>query len=84
MENLLPNYENAVIPNDKIFGYCLNLNHERGRHKARDFKQVFGITANDGEILKNTILNELKNFEIINKVENIFGTLFTIPLTIQG
>lgn len=82
MVNLLPNYENAVIPNDKIFGYCLNLNHERGRHKARVFKQVFGITANDGEILKKTILHGLKKNEVINKVENIFGTLFTIPMTI--
>ena len=61
----LPNYENAVIPNDKIVGYCLNLNHERGRHKARVFKQVFGITANDGEILKNTILNE-RWIQVIN------------------
>jgi hypothetical protein len=82
MVNLLPNYKNATIPDDKIYGYCLNLNHERGRHKARVFKKVFGITANNGEILKRAILQELKSFEVTNKIENIFGTLFTISMTI--
>jgi len=37
---LLPNYEQAEIPDEKIFGYCLNPFHERGKHKAKIFQQV--------------------------------------------
>ena len=80
--SLLPNYQNAVVQNDKIYSYCLNINHERGRHKAQVFKQALGITVKDAELLKNSILDNLKNFKVTNKVENIFGTLFTIPMTI--
>jgi hypothetical protein len=41
----LPNYEKAIIPDEKIYDYCLNPNHERGKHKARVFKKGFWIDA---------------------------------------
>ena len=47
---LLPNYSKALIPDEKIYDYCLNASHERGQHKAKVFRQVFGITSEDGEI----------------------------------
>ncbi len=66
----LPNYQNAVIPNEKIYDYCLNTTHERGQHKARVFRQVFGITVDDGEILKLAILQEIDKFEAAAVIEN--------------
>ncbi len=61
--NLLPNFEKAIIPNEKIFGYCLNPIHERGQHKAKVFRQVFGITQADGQVLKKAILEQIDNME---------------------
>lgn len=30
----LPNAENAFVDIEKLRGYCLNLSHPRGKHKA--------------------------------------------------
>jgi len=80
---LLPNYANAIIPDEKIFDYCLNPNHERGQHKAKVFRQVFGIAAKDGELLKSAIRAQLHKFEISTETENKFGKIFTLPMKIS-
>ncbi len=80
--NLLPNYQLAEIPDEKIYGYCLNSLHERGKHKARIFRQVLGISAKDGEILKSEIISNLQISEVRNIRENIHGTIYTVPLKI--
>ena len=80
---LLPNYRNAIIPDEKIYDYCLNPNHERGQHKAKVFRQVFGITAEDGELLKSAILFQLDKYEITTETENKFGKIFTLPMKIS-
>ncbi|HXG48805.1 MAG TPA: hypothetical protein VNO52_14360, partial [Methylomirabilota bacterium] len=33
----LPNGERAIVDIQKLTAYCLNLQHTRGRHKARVF-----------------------------------------------
>lgn len=79
---LLPNYKNAVISDQKIYDYCLNTNHERGQHKAKVFRQVFGISREDGEVLKLAILAQLDKFEVVSEIENKYGKLFTLPMKI--
>ena len=79
---LLPNYQQAEIPDEKISGYFLNPLHERGKHKARIFRQIFGITADNGELLKAEILKNLQKCEITNIHENSHGTIYTVPLKI--
>lgn len=79
----LPNYEYAFIPDEKISGYCLNTNHERGSHKARVFKQVLGISSKDAELLKSTILQQLDKFEITSVKENKYGKIFSLPMKIS-
>lgn len=48
----LPNGDEAIIDLEKLQNYCLNLSHPRGRHKARVFKAVLGISAEDSEIVQ--------------------------------
>ena len=57
----LPNAENAFVDIEKILNYCLNQTHERGKHKARLFASVLGITAKDSEQLKQLFLMEAKH-----------------------
>lgn len=78
--NLLPFIENAEIPEDKLLGYCLNTNHERGKHKANVFYLTFGITEKEANLLKNAILSSLTKFEVTQIRENNFGKIYTIPL----
>ncbi|MEB3273389.1 MAG: hypothetical protein VKJ85_06355 [Prochlorothrix sp.] len=40
----LPNGNHAIIPRQKLTLYCLNPNHSSGKHKARVFKAILGIT----------------------------------------
>lgn len=78
----LPNFENAIIPNDKIFDYCLNEKHERGKHKARVFKSVFGIEVENGEILKVAILEQMSISKFTEIAESKFGIKYTVPMEI--
>jgi hypothetical protein len=81
--SLLPYHRNAIIPDEKIYDYCLNENHDRGKHKARVFKSTFGINVKDGELLKSAILNELSRSEITEVTENIYGRKYTLPMVIS-
>jgi hypothetical protein len=53
----LPNADHAVVEIEKLRDYCLSTTHPRGRHKARVFALVLGITADDVEELREAILS---------------------------
>ena len=40
---LLPNAEKAVVDISKLRDYCLNPNHEVGKHKARVFSAALNL-----------------------------------------
>jgi hypothetical protein len=52
----LPNADRAVVDVAKLREYCLNPEHHRGRHKARLFAAVLGVTAEDADFLRNAPL----------------------------
>jgi hypothetical protein len=51
----LPNAEFAFIDLNKLQTYSLNLQHDRGKHKARLFLAILGLSADDAEILRTLI-----------------------------
>jgi hypothetical protein len=52
----LPNPRRAVVDIEKLTGYCLNPQHEDGKHKARVFAAALGITQSDAEWLRQRLL----------------------------
>ncbi len=52
----LPNGERAVVDIEKLVAYCLNFEHQRGKHKARVFQAVLGLTAADADELAGALL----------------------------
>lgn len=52
----LPNPERAVADLSKLLEYSLNASHFWGRHKARVFRSVLGITAQDAHALREAVL----------------------------
>ena len=52
----VPNAENAVVDIRKIRDYCLNLNNEVGKHKARVFASALNLTGKDATILQAALL----------------------------
>jgi hypothetical protein len=41
----VPNAERAIVEIEKLRDYCLSESHPRGKHKARVFASVLGITT---------------------------------------
>jgi hypothetical protein len=58
---LIPNAENAVVDIRKIRDYCLNPEHDDGKHKARIFLSTLGMTAT---MLSNCAKFCLKSFKL--------------------
>jgi hemerythrin-like domain-containing protein len=81
--NLLPNYENAFISIDKFTQYCLNTEHPEGKHKAYLFEKVLGITADDAEWLRTEIIENLSQYEAVEKEETAFGRKFLVEIKIR-
>jgi hypothetical protein len=51
----LPNGEQAEISTQKLIGYCLNPEHPSGKHKARVFASILGITLENADVLRELI-----------------------------
>ena len=61
----LPNAKAAFINDLKLRDYCLNSNHHRGKHKARLFNAILGLSVDDVDILKALILEGIQTNEAI-------------------
>jgi hypothetical protein len=78
----LPNGDRAVIPIAKLLGYCLNPNHPKGKHKARVFKSVLGITADNVEPLVQLIQLAAVQGEVVQARTTDFGQEFKLDWVI--
>jgi hypothetical protein len=58
---LIPNAENAVVDIRKLRDYCLNPDHDEGKHKARLFSSTLDITAENAEELRRILLAVVKD-----------------------
>jgi hypothetical protein len=83
----LPNAEKAFIDIEKLSGYCLNPNHDQGKHKARLFSSISGLTENDAERLKKKLLKVAADYEAEPDGEDQYGKRYIIDFrmkTIKG
>lgn len=78
----LPNGDRAVIPIEKLLGYCLNPNHTKGKHKARVFKSALGITADNVEQLVQLIQLAAIQGEVVQTQTTDFGQEFKLDWVI--
>ena len=69
----LPNPEDAVVELRKIRDYCLSVDHPRGRHKARVFAAVLGLTAEDAGKLREALLSAAISGEATPVEEDEYG-----------
>lgn len=53
---LIPNAENTVVDIRKLRDYCLNPEDDDGKHKARLFSSILGMTADNAEELRQILL----------------------------
>jgi hypothetical protein len=79
----LPNFQKVIIPESKLSGYCLNLEHEDGKHKARVFRAALGLTAENSGELRNALLQAIISCEAEFQKHTANGDLYIIlfPMT---
>jgi hypothetical protein len=80
----LPNPQEAIVDIKKLRDYCLDLKHPRGRHKARVFARVLGITFRDAELLHSALLRAAVQNEAILGRRDAFGQRYVLDFELQG
>ena len=81
--NLLPYAENAVVDIRKLRDYCLNPEHDDGKHKARLFRSILGMTADNAEELRQILLEVVKTQEVRLSRQDEFGQRYTLDFPIE-
>ena len=74
----LPNPDEAIISLDKLAGYCLNLKHQDGQHKAKVFKSALNLGIEDVEVLRTALLKSVRDQMAIPTKRNAYGQKYII------
>jgi hypothetical protein len=69
----LPNGDRAVVDMTKLREYCLSETHPRGKHKARVFAGVLGLSADGADILHDALLGAARSRQAVLIGEDEFG-----------
>jgi hypothetical protein len=80
---LIPNAERAIVDIQKLRAYCLNPEHQDGKHKARLFAAILGMTAVDAEELRQILLEIVKIHEAKLGRQDEFGQRYTLDFEIS-
>jgi hypothetical protein len=79
----IPNAENSVVDIRKLRDYCLNSKHNDGKHKARLFSSLLGMTADNAEELLQILLEVVQIHEARLGRQDKFGQRYTLDFTIE-
>jgi uncharacterized protein DUF6883 len=90
-QNALPNYEKAVVSEDRLRKYALSSEHvssvkgkSSGKDKALIFERRLGFNASNWEILKRRILDELPYCEAKLGLADEHGQRYKVVMSILG
>ena len=79
----IPNAENAVVELRKLKDYCLNTEHRTGKHKARLFLSMLGMSAKDASRLQEILLAAVKSHEAKLGLCDAFKQRYTIDFVLK-
>jgi len=67
----------------KIEDYVLNPLHREGRHKARVFESVLGITLTNADLLRSALRNAAASSTLaVHRGNNGFGDVYSLTLPV--
>jgi hypothetical protein len=79
----VPNAEQAIVEIEKLRDYCLSESHPRGKHKARVFASVLGITADDAAELRAAMLAAVRVTEAIAGERDEYGQRYVVDFPMK-
>jgi len=74
----LPNGNRAIIDVRKNANYCLSSDHDDGKHKARLFREILGITDADTDMLVQQLRAAAADGEAIAATADRYGQRFIV------
>ena len=80
---LIPNAENAVVDIRKLRDYCLNSEHSTGKHKARLFFSMLGMTAENAPELRQILLKIVTTYPAKLGRKDTFGQRYTLDFILE-
>ena len=80
---IIPNAESAVVDIRKLRDYCLNPEHDEGKHKARLFLSILGMTAENAEELRQILLEIVRTHEAQLGRRDDFGQRYILDFTLE-
>ena len=79
----LPNGHRAIVDITKLRDYCLNTNHEEGKHKARVFASALCVRAADAEWLREQLLKAAAREDASPTSRTRFGALYVLDFELK-
>src|SRR4051812_24007578 len=80
----MPNGDKAVVSDEKLFDYVLNLDHPVGGPHAHIFEHLFGINRGNGEQLRSALLKAAREEEATAGKASAFGQKFEVRFEMTG
>lgn len=80
----LPGREKAVIPDAKLIGYALNMEHPKGHDKAVAFRDALGYTVDNADELKAALLGGLQRWKATARTPTKYGQPFEVKMLLTG
>jgi hypothetical protein len=80
----MPGGEDAIVDLEKLTEYCLSPEHPRGRHKARVFASVLGLTATMASDLRRALLAAAGTRDAQQGTSDEFGIRYVVDFEMQG
>lgn len=84
LNDLLPNYKEAVISSAKLSGYALNPEHPKGKDKAVAFRDALGYTIENESNLIAAIRSGLFKWKAIERSATQYGRRFEVKMLLRG
>lgn len=80
----LPNGDQAAIDPRKVTDYCLNSEHDDGRHKAHLFETLVGVNLDNADLLLDALEQAALTGEAIPGKLDKYGQRYTIDFQFTG
>jgi hypothetical protein len=80
----LPNGDEAVVDRRKITDYCLNPEHDEGKHKARLFQELLGLTLDNSQVLLDALMEAARTGDAVIGKHDKYGQRYVIDFDFAG
>jgi len=80
----LPWGDRAIVDERKIVDYCLNEEHDDGKHKARLFHDLLGISLDNAGLLLDALKDAAAAGEAVLGKLDRYGQRYVIDFALQG